>query len=314
MSEIKKNRKILIVLMIIFILILASMITLLYMRSYQGKWVCENGQWVKYGNPNQPMPDQSCGKEEQDKIDETEESAEEDIVVFSPEPNEKISSPLKISGEARGTWYFEGDFPIRLITDKGEELASGFATAQGEWMTEDFVPFESMLTFDTEKAKSGSLILIKDNPSDIRKYDDEITVPVKFKQAESEKMIVKVYFSNTYLDPEVTCEKVFSVKRQIEPTKAVARAAIEELLKGPTSNEREDRYQTSINEGVKLNSIKIEGSTAYADFNEKLEYQVGGSCRVSLISKQIEETLKQFDTIDEVVISVEGRTEDILQP
>jgi spore germination protein GerM len=51
-----------------------------------------------------------------------------------------------------------------------------------------------------------------------------------------------------------------------------------------------------------------------ADFNERLEYQVGGSCRVSAIRAQISETLKQFPTIKDVIILINGRKEDVLQP
>lgn len=50
------------------------------------------------------------------------------------------------------------------------------------------------------------------------------------------------------------------------------------------------------------------------DFDERLEFQVGGSCRVAAISAQIRETLKQFPQVKEVIISINGRTEDILQP
>jgi len=53
---------------------------------------------------------------------------------------------------------------------------------------------------------------------------------------------------------------------------------------------------------------------AKADFDEQLEFQVGGSCRVSAIRAEITQTLKQFSTVKEVVISIDGRTEDILQP
>jgi len=45
-----------------------------------------------------------------------------------------------------------------------------------------------------------------------------------------------------------------------------------------------------------------------------LEFQVGGSCRVAAISAQIMETLKQFPTVKDVIISINSRTEDILQP
>ena len=90
--------------------------------------------------------------------------------------------------------------------------------------------------------------------------------------------------------------------------------AIEELLKGLTPVDVTAGYFTSINEGVKLNSISITNGVAYVDFDSKLEYQVGGSCRIMGIYAQIEETLKQFTTINSVVISIDGRTGDILQP
>jgi spore germination protein GerM len=60
--------------------------------------------------------------------------------------------------------------------------------------------------------------------------------------------------------------------------------------------------------------LTIEDGVAKVDFNEQLEYEVSGSCRVSAIRAQITETLKQFPTVKEVIISIDGRTEDILQP
>jgi spore germination protein GerM len=65
---------------------------------------------------------------------------------------------------------------------------------------------------------------------------------------------------------------------------------------------------------VKVESLKIENRTAYAAFDTELERAVGGSCRVSAIRAQIIETLKQFSSVDNVIISIDGRTEDILQP
>lgn len=53
-----------------------------------------------------------------------------------------------------------------------------------------------------------------------------------------DSMAVKVYFNNSKLDPEFSCNKVFPVDREIVKTKAVATAALEELLKGPTEDEK----------------------------------------------------------------------------
>jgi len=129
-----------------------------------------------------------------------------------------------------------------------------------------------------------------------------------------ELMTVKAYFNNSNMDPEVSCNKVFPVERSIPKTQAVARAALEELLKGVTDAEKNAGFFTSINPGVKIQSLTIENGIAKADFDEQLEFQVGGSCRVSSIRAEITETLKQFPAVDSVIISINGRTEDILQP
>ena len=125
---------------------------------------------------------------------------------------------------------------------------------------------------------------------------------------------IKVFFNNSQLDPEYSCNKVFSVQRQIPKTQAVARAALEQLLQGPTDAEKAQGFFTSINSGVKIQSLTIQAGTAYVDFDDQIEFQVGGSCRVSAIRAEITQTLKQFPTVSEVIISVNGRTEDILQP
>lgn len=134
-------------------------------------------------------------------------------------------------------------------------------------------------------------------------------------QPVEETMTVKVFFGNSILDPEVLdCSKNFSVERTIPKTLAVGRAALEELLKGPTEAEKADGYFTSINPGVKIQKLTVEDGVAKVDFDKQLEFQVGGSCRVAAIASQIRETLKQFPTVNDVVISIDDRTEDILQP
>ena len=130
-----------------------------------------------------------------------------------------------------------------------------------------------------------------------------------------ETMTVKIFFGNSIFDPEILdCQKNFSVERTIPKTEAVARAALEQLLAGPTDEEKAEGYFTSINPGVKIQSLVIANGVANVDFDEQLEFQVGGSCRVAAIASEIRETLKQFSTVEDVVISINGRTEDILQP
>ena len=237
------------------------------------------------------------------------------IKVDSPLPNQEISSPLSVTGQARGYWFFEASFPVRLLDGNGKEIAIKPAEAQDDWMTEEFVPFKAVLEFKMPSSDFGTLILEKDNPSGLPEKADELRMPVRFKQSSVEETTkFKIYFNNSKLDPEFTCVKVFPVTREIPKTQAVARAALDELLNGLTEKEKADKYLTNINEDVKIQRLEIKDGIAKVDFNDKLEFQVGGSCRVAAIRAQITETLKQFPTVKEVVISINGRTEDILQP
>ena len=123
-----------------------------------------------------------------------------------------------------------------------------------------------------------------------------------------------VYFSNNNLDPEISCNKTFAVARLVPRTQSVLKAAIEELLKGPAPAEAKLGFGTLINPGVTINSVNISGNTATIDFSPKLDENMGGSCRVAAIRSQITNTAKQFANIKNVIISINGESELILQP
>lgn len=114
---------------------------------------------------------------------ETESDTGNELIrVTSPRPRALVSSPLIISGQARGNWFFEASFPIRLEDTNGKTIAEGHAEAQSDWMTTEFVPFSATLTFVMPGTRSGNLVLMKDNPSGLPEHDDKIVVPVRFKQ------------------------------------------------------------------------------------------------------------------------------------
>jgi hypothetical protein len=107
--------------------------------------------------------------------------AKKDLVrIASLQPGDVVSSPLTVEGEARGYWYFEASFPIRLYDAVGKELAVGIAQAQAEWMTEGFVPYKATLEFISPGAGSGTLVFEKDNPSGLPQFDDRMEIPVRF--------------------------------------------------------------------------------------------------------------------------------------
>lgn len=229
------------------------------------------------------------------------------------QPNQEIKSPLVIEGEARGRWYFEASFPIKLFDENNNLIGQAIAQAEGDWMTDNFVPFKAELSFNYTTSTNGLLVLEKDNPSGLSENADQLIMPVKLLSA-AEKTLIKVFFNNNTLDSEISCNKVFPVEREVVKTPAIARAALVELLTGTTQTEKEKGFFTSLNPNIKLQKLVIENGVAKVDFNDQLEAQVGGSCRVTAIRAQIVETLKQFLSVKDVIISINSRSEDILQP
>ncbi len=109
------------------------------------------------------------------------------ITIDTPVPLGIVESPLTIVGEARGTWFFEASFPVTITNWDGLIIGEGYATADGEWMTEDFVPFTANIEFtnpynvgDPDFMKNGALILQKDNPSGLPENDDALEIPIRF--------------------------------------------------------------------------------------------------------------------------------------
>lgn len=102
--------------------------------------------------------------------------------VTFPQPGAVIATPLKITGRARGPWYFEGSFPVRLLDNDGNIIAETVAQAQGEWMTEEFVPFIAEIEFISPEKKQGRLVFENDNPSGLPENAKRLEVPVQFQQ------------------------------------------------------------------------------------------------------------------------------------
>jgi hypothetical protein len=231
------------------------------------------------------------------------------VRVHAPSPKETVESPLQIEGEARGGWFFEASFPIRLLSEDGSVIAEHHATAQDEWMTEEFVPFSGEILFSHPGEGSGWLILHRSNPSGLPAREEALRIPVRF--ADVETMKVSVYFGR---QGATQCEETGAVPRVITRTKTPARAALEHLLAGPTLKEREQGHFSPIPPGVTIEELSIVEGTGEVDFSEQLKAGAGGSCRARAIRSQIENTLLQFSTVDSVVISVDGRFANVLQP
>jgi len=237
------------------------------------------------------------------------------LKITFPTPNAEVSSPLAILGTANGDGWngFEGQVGIvDLLDSNGKGLGYAILTATTDWMQPQ-VSFETTLNFNVDNSGPGTLVFHNENASGDPAMDRIFSMPVNIVANFEETMTVKAYFGKDEITGS-TCSVVFPVDRTVPKTEAVARVALEELLGGPTDAEKEDGFYSNINPGVKIQKLTIdEQGTAHVDFSEEME-TTGGSCRVTEIRSEINYTLKQFPTIKDVIISINGRTEDILQP
>lgn len=113
--------------------------------------------------------------------EETEASTKADLIqVDSPQPGGLITSPVTITGKARGQWYFEASFPITILDENGKVLGQGHAEAQSNWMTSELVPFTAKVTFTKSSTKTGTILLEKDNPSGLPEHADSIRISIRF--------------------------------------------------------------------------------------------------------------------------------------
>lgn len=116
-------------------------------------------------------------------------------------------------------------------------------------------------------------------------------------------------------------------QRRIVRTAQIGAATLEELLWGPppglglstaipTPAEvlSYPGRQPGWGARVRLRSLVIRDGVATADFSAELRAYGGGAARVTAIRQQIERTLRQFPTVREVRIAIEGQTEGVLEP
>lgn len=147
---------------------------------------CPDGSFVSREGPNCEFAECPTLPTVPEDVREQIESKADRIRVMKPVPNATVTSPLAVSGEARGTWFFEGDFSLVLTDWDGRIIGESFATADGPWMTENYVNYAGTLDFTSPCDPAmpvscrGTLILQKANPSGMPENDDALEIPVRF--------------------------------------------------------------------------------------------------------------------------------------
>lgn len=246
-------------------------------------------------------------------------AAKDDLItVSSPLPNAVIKSPVTVRGEARGQWYFEASFPVKVVDANGKVLASAPAQAQGEWMTTEYVPFAATISFQTPSTDTGKIIFEKDNPSGLPQNDDKLEVPVRFERAPQSMRTVKLYYYSPDRDTDsegnILCSAkgLVAVERAIPSTMTPIQDTIRLLLKGNLTEAEKDRGITTEFplQGLSLTGASLNGGVLTLAFSDPQNKTGGGSCRVGILWHQIEATAKQFPAVS----SVRFTPEELFQP
>ncbi len=179
-----KNIIIVLLVLIIVVLVLGFFVFDVFRpMSPQTTVVTSFAECLAAGNPVMESYPRQCKSADGKSFTEDigNELEKDDLIrIESPRPNATVASPLKVTGSARGTWFFEASFPVRITDSNGVELGVVPAQAQGEWMTEEFVRFEATLPFKAPTTDTGYLILEKDNPSGLPEHADELKIPIMF--------------------------------------------------------------------------------------------------------------------------------------
>lgn len=100
-----------------------------------------------------------------------------ELIISAPTSGARVTSPLVVEGTAPGDWYFEAQFPAKLVGADGAVIAEAPARAQSDWMTEAPVPYRAEFSFNVTQDTPATLVLQEDMPAD-NASPRETSIPV----------------------------------------------------------------------------------------------------------------------------------------
>ena len=126
----------------------------------------------------------------------------------------------------------------------------------------------------------------------------ETTVPEETTPPTAESSTFAVYLLRD--------DKIVALRRTVDSTSAVARAAVDELLAGPSVAEASDGLATAIPEDTTLDDISVADGVATVDLSGTFD-DGGGSASMLGRVAQVVATLTQFPTIERVAFRIDGK-------
>jgi hypothetical protein len=220
------------------------------------------------------------------------------VAFRGAQPNEKLIGRLRFGNGQ----ILEQEIPVVTGSDQ-----IGYGVANIDWTTESAPPAipPGATTFELVGA-DGSI-------------RQRVNVQLL---AENETQLIDVAWTTPEGDQII-------FKQEVPRTPQIATAALNELIQGPPDGNAAGAVsalptvqeivtfpgrQSDWGYEVRLLKLTIANGVATANFSKELRAYGGGSARVQTIRQQIERTLKQFRSVQNVVIQIEGQTATELQP
>ncbi len=158
---------------------IVAIIIILVVVGFSFKLINDSHEPVVTETPTVVEDENNFDPNEEPVIDPVYVNASSDLIqVELPYPGAVTGKEFTIIGKARGYWFFEASFPVELRSMDGNILGGGVATAEGDWMTEEFVNFTAEMQTPSAFTGPAILILKKDNPSGLPENDASISFPI----------------------------------------------------------------------------------------------------------------------------------------
>ncbi len=230
-------------------------------------------------------------------------SSQPNITITSPVENQSVDPVITVTGKAR---VFENQFTVQARDANGTIVASVHAMTDAQ-DSGQFGNYSIRLPIPLGATMNLKIEALAESAKGDGSFEGYASVDVRLKSTSTRTVYVAYVTSDD-------CSTTTLFPRDIYQTTSPGFMSVVELLKGPTSAEKKKGAQDVIPDNVTVKSVTLKGQTVYADFDENLDAGVAGSCRVGAIRSEITNTLKQFPGFNSVVVSINGRTDDILQP
>jgi hypothetical protein len=235
-------------------------------------------------------------------------SAQSDsIVVDNPTPLGAVADPAIVDGRGRG---FEA---LIIVTVRGEGMGAGEELARGSTMAgccEELEPFHIELPVDAPGGSAGSILVQNDNPAGFG-VPDFTVVPVHFVAGTgsqgSDESSVSVFWVDANGEPS-------AVDRTVRTSQGVLRGAIQQLLFGPTSAERDAGLSSGLsNEAASATfDVVLRDGAAVIEFGQDLPLlspNTSTSAASLAFLRQLHALVFQFPTVDTVEYRIGGSCE-----